>query len=285
MRPSRSRRLTLANAMDARSLGIEVSAATAPGRRRINADAFLIDEAAGLLAVADGMGDEERSARVARMALDAVRERFGRPWSLLPPEERSASEAIERFLSGVGLANRRIHEAQAAEPSRIGTTFAGVAVCGAYLAIAHVGDSRAYLLRGATGELGTLTQDHTVLGDALWRGVPYETAAGLHKAHALTRTVGRKPAVDTRTSIAAWAPGDVAVLCTDGVSDGVHLEAMTRVLAGMNDAAEAARALVDAAGDVGGWDDATAVVLRHVDCTHQRSSPGPLRGRLGEVRQ
>ena len=189
--------------MDTRSLGIEVSAATCAGRRRINADAFLIDEAAGLLAVTDGMGDEERSARVARMALDAVRERFGRPWSSLPPEDRTVNEAIERFLGGVGLANRRIHEAQAAEPSRIGTTFAGVAVCGPYLAIAHVGDSRAYLLRGATGELGGLTQDHTVLGDALWRGVPYETAAGLHKAHALTRTLGRKPAVDTRTSIAA----------------------------------------------------------------------------------
>jgi protein phosphatase len=271
--------------MDARSLGIEVSAATAPGRRKINADAFVIDEAAGLLAVADGMGDEERSVRVARMALDAVRERFGPPWSWLPPEDRTMSDAIERFLRGVGLANRRIHEAQAAEPSRIGTTFAGVAVCGPFLTIAHVGDSRAYLLRGATGELGALTQDHTVLGDALWRGVPYETAAGLHKAHALTRTVGRKPAVETRTSIAAWAPGDVAVLCTDGVSDWVHLEAMTRALAGTNDVAEAARALVDAAGDLGGWDDATAVVLRHVECTRQQGSPEPVRGTLGEVRR
>ena len=271
--------------MDARSLGIEVSAATGAGRRRINADAFLIDEAAGLLAVTDGMGDEERSARVARMALDAVRERFGRPWSSLPPEDRTVNEAIERFLGGVGLANRRIHEAQAAEPSRIGTTFAGVAVCGPYLAIAHVGDSRAYLLRGATGELGALTQDHTVLGDSLWQGVPYEAAARLHNAHALTRTVGRKPAVDTRTSIAAWAPGDVAVLCTDGVSDWVHLEAMTRVLVGMNDVADAAKALVDAAGDLGGWDNATAVVLRHVDCTRQRGSPGPVRGRLGEVQR
>ena len=245
-----------------RTLGIEVAAATRAGRRSINADAFLIDEAAGLLAVADGMGDEEPSARVARMALDTVRERFGPPWSVLAPADRTTSEAMERFLRGVVQANRRVHEARAADRSRNGTTFTGVVVCDRSLAVAHVGDSRAYLFRGATGELVRLTEDHTVLGDSLWRGVPLETAALLPDAHALTRALGRKATVEVRPSVAPWAPGDVAVLCTDGVSDWVHVEAMTRVLAGMTDVGRAATRLLDAAGDLGGWDDATVVVAR-----------------------
>jgi serine/threonine protein phosphatase PrpC len=169
---------------------------------------------------------------------------------------------MERLLRGVVLANARVHELRAAEASRFGTTFAGVVVCARHLAVAHAGDSRAYLLRGATGELVRLTEDHTVMGDALWQGVPHETAAGLPNANALTRALGRRPGVEVRPSLAPWAPGDVAVVCTDGVSDFVHVEAMTRVLAEMTDVEEAARRLVAAAGDLGGWDDATVVVAR-----------------------
>src|SRR5580704_19346549 len=139
-------------AVDARSLGIEVAAATAAGRRKRNADAFLIDEAAGVLAVADGMGDEERSAVMARTALDAVRERFGPPWLGLPLADRTKDEAVGRFLVGVVDANDRAYALREPQPPRIGTTFAGVAICGDGLSIAHVGDSRVYLLRGGTGK-------------------------------------------------------------------------------------------------------------------------------------
>jgi serine/threonine protein phosphatase PrpC len=94
--------------VDARSLRIEVAATTSTGRRKINADAFLVDQAAGLFAVADGMGDEERSALVARMALDAVRERFGPPSLQQPLAKWTADEAAERFRRGVMAANERV---------------------------------------------------------------------------------------------------------------------------------------------------------------------------------
>jgi len=205
--------------MDARSLGIEVAAATGAGRRTVNADAFLMDEAAGIFAVADGMGDEERSALVARTALDAVRERFGPPWSGLPPAERTKDEAVERFLRGVVAANDRTYALRKPEPPRFGTTFAGVAVCGDGLCLAHVGDSRVYVVRGATGKRARLTGDHTLLEELLRRDVPRSAAATVRNANALTRAIGVKPAVEVEPFGVRWAAGDRVVLCTDGVSD------------------------------------------------------------------
>ena len=250
--------------MDARSLGIEVAGATSAGRRKINADAFLIDEAAGLLAVTDGMGDEDRSALMARTALDAVRERFGPPWLSLPLADRTKDEAVERFLRGVVAANDRAYALREPQPPRIGTTFAGVAICRDGLGVAHVGDSRVYLLRGETGKRARLTADHTVRSELLLRGVPRDVAAEVPQAHALTRAIGTKPAVEVQPFGVRWARGDVVILCTDGVSDWVSAAAMEDALAGVASVDESARRLVDAARDAGGWDDATVVVARWI---------------------
>jgi serine/threonine protein phosphatase PrpC len=249
--------------MSTHSLGIEVAAATAAGQREINADAFLIDEAAGLLAVADGMGDEERSALVARTALDAVRERFGHPWSWLPLAERMKEEATERFLRGVVDANDRAYALRRPEPPRLGTTFAGVVVCGDGLAVAHVGDSRVYVVRGATGRRARLTGDHTLVEELLRRDVPGDVAAAMPNASALTRALGVKPTVEVQPFRVRWAAGDVVILCTDGVSDWVRAGGMEGVIAGAA-VEEAARRLVEAASEAGGWDNATVVVARHV---------------------
>ena len=89
-------------------LRVEAAAATHAGQRDTNADAYVIDEAAGLFAVGDGMGDTPRSGLVARMALDAVREMFLPPWSILPAADRSPAEAAERMYLGVLQAHRRI---------------------------------------------------------------------------------------------------------------------------------------------------------------------------------
>jgi PPM family protein phosphatase len=249
--------------MSARSLFIEVAAVTARGRRRVNADAFLVDEAAGLLAVADAMGDNAHSSLMSRIALAMVREPFGAQWLLRPFAARFAGEAAERFQVGVARANRRAYEVGTTEPRCGGTTFAGVVVCGNHLCIAHVGDSRIYLLRSATGELVQVTEDHTVMNDLLSRGMSHESAARVQNADALTRALGARAAVEVRPSVAAWAPGDVALVCTDGLSDWVHAEAMLRVLTEATGAQQAAQRLVDAAGDVGGWDNATALVARN----------------------
>jgi PPM family protein phosphatase len=265
--------------VDARSLRIEVAATTSTGRRKINADAFLVDQAAGLFAVADGMGDEERSALVARMALDAVRERFGPPSLQQPLAKWTADEAAERFRRGVMAANERVRALAGGEPPPIGTTFAGVVVCGDCLCIAHVGDSRVYLVR-ATGKPARLTDDHTVLAELLWWGVASGVAFEEPEAHALTRTIGTGPVVEVDPFAVRWKPGDMILVCTDGVSDRVSAEMMGDVLAGTTGVEVAARRLMEAASEAGGFDNATAVVLRNVgyDGAPARAGPAPLNG-------
>jgi serine/threonine protein phosphatase PrpC len=171
---------------------------------------------------------------------------------------------VQRFLRGVVAANDRTYALRKPEPPRIGTTFAGVAVCGDGLCLAHVGDSRVYVVRGATGKRARLTGDHTLLEELLRRDVPRSAAATVRNANALTRAIGVKPAVEVEPFGVRWAAGDMVVLCTDGVSDWVDAGGMEGVLAGMIGVEEAARRLVEAASGAGGWDNATAVIARNV---------------------
>ncbi len=78
-----------------------------------------------------------------------------------------------------------------------------------------------------------------------------------------TRALGLRPAVDARPRAARWAPGDVLLVCTDGVSDPLRSEAIAWELAASESAAEAAQHLIDAASAAGGWDNATAIVVRN----------------------
>jgi PPM family protein phosphatase len=250
-------------ARSARSLAIEAAGATTRGRRRINADAFLIDEAAGLLAVSDAIGDEPHSALMSRIALAMVREPFDLAWSQRPLAERFTSEGTARLGRGIAMANRRAYEVRATERRCKGTTFAGFVACRDHICIAHVGDSRIYLLRKATGEVAQLTEDHTVMSDMLARGMLREAAVLAQGADALTRVLGKRAAVDAWPVVVAWAPGDVVLVCTDGLSDLVHAEAIQRVLASATDLGEAVRRLVDAAEELGGWDNATGIVGRN----------------------
>jgi PPM family protein phosphatase len=258
MRPKNERE----PAATAPGLALDVAGATAQGRRRINADAFLVDEAAGFLAVSDGIGDKPDSAMASRIALTLVREPFSQPWSVRPLAERFASEAAARLVRGLGMTNRRMYEVRETEPGCRGATFAGVVVCRDRLCVAHVGDSRIYVLRRATGELVQVTEDHTVFRDLLSRGVSHDIAAFERNSDALTRALGKGATVKTSPEVVPWTPGDVALVCTDGLSDFVHPEAMRRVLTETTDAKQAAERLVQAAEDVGGWDNSTVVVAQ-----------------------
>jgi protein phosphatase len=253
--------------MNGARLGIEADFATNRGRRKVNADAVLVDRAAGLLAVADGMGDDLRAASIARMALDAIQEWFGRPWSFLPLGDRGADEARERFVRGVVTANERVHALKAPGEQNVGTTFAGVVVCADGLCVAHVGDSRIYLVAGGTATPARLTEDHTVLAEMMLRmamGAPGEASAHLHNGHALTRAIGSKSAVQIEPFRVGWAPGDVVLVCTDGVSDELDAAALGRALTDVDDTQQAAARVIGAASEVAGWDNATAIVLRRL---------------------
>ncbi|APR86221.1 Protein serine/threonine phosphatase PrpC, regulation of stationary phase [Minicystis rosea] len=255
---------TASVAKAATGAAFEVGVATITGRRRINADAYLIDQAAGFFAVADGMGDTPRSGVIARMALEAVRELFLSPWLDLPAAERWPGEAGERLRLGVVQANGRLYVKDREEAQRMGTTFAGAVVCSNYLCVACVGDSRVYLFRPRTGRLARLTQDDTVLAEALARGVPLEVVATRPDAHALTRAIGTERAIELWPLALRWRPGDVLLICTDGLTDRVDDGTIARTLGVGGDLAAAAQCLVRRSSTVGGEDNATVVLARRV---------------------
>jgi serine/threonine protein phosphatase PrpC len=240
----------------------DVATATRTGLRCANADATLVDDDAGLFAIGDGMGDTLAAGLVAKMALEAVRELFLEPWSSVPPDQRSAIEASTRLSLGVLQAHRRINAPSRARAERIGTTFAGVVACGSSLCVGHVGDSRVYILRRRTGTLTQLTVDDTVLSEAIREGTPPHEAATLPDAHKLTRVLGVRQRVDLRPSIWPWESGDIAMLCTDGVSDQVRGGAIAAILFGAVDLRTAAHQLVDVATAGVGLDNSTVVLLR-----------------------
>lgn len=266
--------------MPANDVQIEVAAVSDAGRhRQTNADAFLLDELAGFYGVADGMGDTARSGSVARLALEAVRELFLAPWSQLPPEERSAGEAAERFRLGVMQATGRLYAPRRTAAQRVGTTFAGIAVCGETICVAHVGDSRVGLVRRRDGRLRQLTVDHTVICEALGAHADRQSLETLPNAAALTRVIGRQSSVAPSLDRARWEPGDIVLLCTDGVTDRVEPAAIERILAEATDLAEAAQCIVDHANQLGGRDNSTVVLVRWRGYPDDSSDPGALHPR------
>ena len=240
---------------------IEAASATHIGRRNTNADAALLDDVAGFYAVADGIGDTPRSFLVAQMALEGVRELFLTPWASYPRTRRTVVEAGGRLLLGVEQAHRRLYAPWTARAARIGATFAGVVVCGDQLCVGHLGDSRVYLLRASGGWLAQLTEDHTVAGEARRRGMPREEVLFLPDADKLTQVIGVRSVVDLLPIGRRWEPGDMVLLCTDGVSNCLESDVIVSILLDAANVGTAAQTLVDRAVETG-FDNATAVVLR-----------------------
>ena len=245
-------------------LPFEAVAATHLGHRDTNADAHLIDEVAGFFAVSDGMGDTPRSGLIARMALESAGELFLGSWPSSSPSERVVHEAVERLRLGIAQAHGRLYVPGRPREQRVGATFAGMVACAGWICFAHVGDSRVYLLRRSKARLACLTDDHTVLGDALRRGVAREVALTHPDAHAVTRMLGVTTHVEAEPLIQRWEPGDVVMLCTDGVSDRVDTEELAVILLDTEHLGEAADRVVARSIDTGGKDNATAVLVRRL---------------------
>jgi protein phosphatase len=240
---------------------MEVATATRIGRRRTNADGVIVDEPVALFGVADGMGDAPPSAVAAQAVLAAVAEPFPPTWASLPDGERSPREARERLRMGLALAHAKLFRPWLPRRERLGATFTGVVVCGEKLVVGHVGDSRAHLLRARDGRLAQLTEDHTVAGMALRRGMRVEDASRLEDPHRLTQMVGATRTFEPDLFIRRWAAGDLAVVCTDGVSDNLAAGTIASIVLDAASIAVAARVIVDRAVEGGGTDNATVVLV------------------------
>src|SRR5205807_3980823 len=146
----------------------------------------------------------------------------------------------------------------------MGTTLTAAYVDDSELAIAHVGDSRAYLFRD--GSLKRLTQDHSLVDELVRRGKLTEEQAAEHPQRSIiTRALGPEPTVEIDTWTYPVRAGDVLLLCSDGLTSMVPEERLEHILASAPDLNAAAQALIDEANSAGGRDNITVVLSRIED--------------------
>jgi serine/threonine protein phosphatase PrpC len=219
-------------------------------QRRDNEDSAFVR--APLFAVADGMGGAQAGEVASRIAIEAFEEGLSEPGSL---EEQLADRARE--------ANRQIYERSRAEHGRegMGTTLTAAYLDDAQLAIAHVGDSRAYLFRD--GKLTRLTQDHSLVDELVRQGKITEEQAAEHPQRSIiTRALGPEADVDVDTFTYPVRAGDVLLLCSDGLTSMVSEDRVAEVLAASQTLQEAGDRLIDEANEAGGRDNITVVLFR-----------------------
>jgi serine/threonine protein phosphatase PrpC len=225
---------------------------TDPGRkRRRNEDSFVIDPP--LFAVADGMGGAQAGEVASRLAAAAFREFHDA--DDLDPEKRLAAIIKE--------ANRRIYERAAddAQVSGMGTTITAALVAGDALVIGHVGDSRAYRLRG--GKFEQLTDDHSLVADLVRSGrITPEEADSHPQRSVITRALGTDRKVDVDTFTVQAESDDLFLICSDGLTTMVDDEEIRDLVTRAGDLEQAGKGLVKAANKAGGEDNITVVLFR-----------------------
>ena len=230
-------------------MNVEIGAQTDVGRaRELNEDGYIVEEP--LFAVADGMGGHRAGEVASRMALEAIAE--------VTPDEHGPHSLAER----VRAANRVVHQraAEDRDLEGMGTTVTALWMDGDEARIAHVGDSRAYLLRD--GELKMLTEDHTLVQRMVSEGKLSPEEAEVHPQRSiLTRALGVDEEVDVDDFTLEVSAGDRILLCTDGLTSMIGEDRIAELLRSQDDPQETADALVDAANEAGGQDNITVVVI------------------------
>jgi serine/threonine protein phosphatase PrpC len=229
-------------------------AGTDVGRARSgNEDSYFCGRT--VFAVADGLGGHQGGEVASAVAVEPLAALDGREFA-------DPAEAAEALTAAIREANAAILDRAAGDPGLwgMGTTVTAAALAGErHLQLAHVGDSRAYLLRD--GSLEQLTTDHTVVAELVRRG---RLTPALHPERSiLTRAVGLDPRipVDTPDPLELQDGGQV-LLCSDGLTEAVDDDQIAQVLSAEPDGNAACQALIDAANAAGGPDNITVVLLR-----------------------
>jgi serine/threonine protein phosphatase PrpC len=232
-------------------------AGTDVGRARSgNEDSYFCGRT--VFAVADGLGGHQGGEVASAAAVEPLAALDGREFAEL-------AEAAEALTAAIREGNAAILDRAAGDPGLwgMGTTVTAAALADdRHLQLAHVGDSRAYLLRD--GSLDQLTTDHTVVAELVRRGRLTPAQAAIHPERSiLTRAVGLDPRipVDTPDPL-ELRDGDQVLLCSDGLTEAVDDDQVAELLSSTPDGTAACQALIDAANAAGGPDNITVVLLR-----------------------
>ncbi|MFG1708489.1 Stp1/IreP family PP2C-type Ser/Thr phosphatase [Nonomuraea sp. M3C6] len=219
-----------------------------------------------LLAVADGMGGHAHGEVASSVAIAAMA-------SL--EEAQQGGDLLNAIEAAVRDANRRLHEMVGRDPSLkgMGTTLTAMLWNGAQVALVHVGDSRAYLLR--RGELYQITHDHTLVQQLVDDGrITPEEAATHPQRSILLRALDGSGEVDPDLTLREAQVGDRYLLCSDGLSGVVSAETLHATLTNIDDPEEVVRQLIDLANRGGGPDNITCVLADVLEITDGQPVPG-----------
>lgn len=236
-------------------------------KRANNEDAYMRDNAMRLYAVADGVGGHQGGEVASRIIMDTIQEVV--PGLLsgkdsTPPVNllKDAEPRLSALKYAVTLSNNKIFQASKADPSLagMGSTATLLHLWRDKAYIAHVGDSRVYLLRNRT--LRQITGDHSLVAEQVRAGkiAPKEARNSAYR-HIITRAVGIEKEVVVEGHAMPVAPGDVILLCTDGLTDMVDNDDIAGLLNELKPD-QAADALVRLANERGGADNITVVIVR-----------------------
>ena len=236
---------------------VQVGVATDIGRvREGNEDSYLIEPP--LYAVADGMGGHRGGEVASQLALETIEDLFRKDEGSLVEQVRSANHAV--FMQSQ----------EDTAVSGMGTTLTAALVEGSQLQLAHVGDSRAYLLRADS--LRQLTADHTLVARMVKTGEITEAEAEVHPhRNVLTRSLGTEADVQVDEDVVGLLDGDRLLLCSDGLTGMVTEDQIKAILETEPDPQRASDRLIKAANRAGGIDNITVVVL---DAIGEDDDPG-----------
>ena len=253
-------------------LHIEAGARTDLGRvRKNNEDCYSIDPSLQLYVLSDGMGGEAHGEVASQLAVQTIlthcrQAENSRTTPIFGEASPDVSERTNRLASAIHLANRKVFEAAASDPEQegMGATIVAVWNEGQKLSLAHVGDSRAYLLRAGT--MDQLTADHSLVAEKVRVGIltPQEADASELQS-VLTRAVGTNNTVEVDTDEQVLLVGDFVLLCSDGLTRMVTDPEIASTLLTSASAQESADRLVDLANENGGVDNVSVIVLHVVE--------------------
>jgi len=253
---------------------IEVAGKTDIGNVRANnEDNFGYDSRYGIYVVCDGMGGQAAGEVASKMAVDTILTYFrssshSNHFPKVGEQFESVTDRANHLGSSIQLANQAVHDAATHHAAQQGMGSTVVAVSfegeGSFYSLGHVGDSRIYLVRN--GEIEQLTNDHSLVMEQVRRGLITLAEARVSKMqNIIIRALGTEPSVKPDLDDRMALPGDVLVLCSDGLTRHVPDDSIAEVVGNTPDLRQACELLVEAAKDGGGEDNITCLMLRFVE--------------------
>ncbi len=235
-------------------------------KRAHNEDSLCVEPQLGVFVVCDGMGGHNAGEVASRLTSDVVqkhvREQRQRLKAVEAGYDPRFSSATNLLASAIRLANETVYRAamNRSDYEGMGTTIVAALLDGPVVSIAHVGDSRAYLVR--EGALAKLTEDHSLVAEQVRRGLlSEEEAEHSPQQNIITRAIGTEATVEVTLKELTLNPGDYLLLCSDGLTKGVSPARILDAIQAAPDPQTASDQLVALANQAGSEDNTTVIVI------------------------